>query len=225
MSKATIDTHLAIVQGNIKSIEDIKRALTTSGYLPDRVLFAIGGAPTHQLSIRAPATLDDPHVCEEGMKALISALRSCIADNVTFGPLGSRPAVFAISATGVSSRRDISMPLYHTYVWYLTIPLGDKAAMENTLVTAALGKDSPLGAFAIVRLMALSDGAAKGLNKLKTGWVWPDIQRKEKLADGQEEAGPQKGFAVSRADVGHWIFENLINDDGTHYGKCTTLSY
>lgn len=220
-----IETHLTITQGNIKSTADIKRALTTGGHLPDRILFAVGGAPKHQLSLSAPATLDDPHVCEEGMKALVSVLRSCAADNIPYGPLGRKLSVIAISATGVSNRRDIRLHLYPIYQWYLSIPLNDKAGMEKCLTNAALEADSVVGDFAVVRIMALSDGPAKGAGKIKSGWTWPDEQREEKVALGEEEDGPKKGLFVSRKDVGAWVFDKLVKGDGMHYGKCTTLTY
>jgi hypothetical protein len=220
----TLDAHLVIVQGNIRSVEDIKRTLTVSGRLPDRILFTVGGSPIVQFSLFAPITIDDPHICEEGMKNLITALRSCAAENVPLGPLGGRPVLITISTISMSTRRDLAYLYYPLEYWLLNIPRNDKKAMEKVIFAAALGSSSPFGGFAMVRPPLLTEGEALGPTKVKAGWVWPDEQRKEKLAAGQKEAGPMIGWSITKADVGKWIFDNLIQGDGSAFGKCWSLT-
>jgi hypothetical protein len=224
VSAKTLDPHLIIVQGNIRSVDDIKHTLSVTGRLPDRILFGVGGSPRLQPSLLAPVTLDDPHVCEEGMKAVISALRFCAAENIPLGPSGGRPVIIAISTISMSTKRDMPYSFYPLEYWLLNIPRADKMALEKVIFAAAAESSSPLGGFAMVRPPLLTDGEAKGPNKVRAGWVWPDDQRKEKLAMGFEEAGPQIGFSITKADVGEWIFENLIQGDGPSYGKCWSLT-
>lgn len=227
VSPEKLDAHLTIVQGNIRSVDDIRRALTITGRLPDRILSGVGGVAHFQFSLLAPVTLDDPHICEEGMKAVVSALRSCDAENVPLGPLGSRPVLIAISTISMGNQRDMPYSLYPVEYWLLNVPRADKKAMERVVFTAAAsaaGEHSPFGGFAMVRPPLLTDGPAKGFDKIKTGWVWPDEQWGEELVGSQKEAGPQVGFFVARADVGEWIFEHLIKSDGKSFGKCWNLT-
>jgi len=220
----SLDENLLIIEGNIRSVEDVKRTLTASGSLPDRILFTVGGAPKLQFSLWAPITLDDPHICEEGMKTLIAALRSCEAENVPLGPQGSKPLLFTVSTISMSSRRDLAYPYYPLEYWLLNVPRSDKVALERVIFEAALGPGSPFGGFAMVRPPVLSEGQALGPEKVKAGWVWPDQQRKEKVAKGEKEAGPVIGWIVTKADVGRWIFDNLILGDASALGKCWSLT-
>lgn len=221
---STLDSHLVVVQGNIKSVDDVKRSLTVSGRLPDRILFGIGGSPMMQLNPLAPFTLDDPHICEEGMKTLIAALRLCIADNIPLGPLGRRPMLITISTVSMSTRRDLHYLFYIIEYWLVTIPRKDKKELEKVIFSTVLRDDSPFGGFAMVRPPLLTDGAALGQDKVRAGWVWPDEQREEKIAMGQEEAGPAMGWSIAKADVGRRIFDNLILGDTASFGKCWTLT-
>lgn len=220
----TLDANLVIVEGNIRSIEDVKRTLAASGSLPDRILFTVGGSAKMQFSLWAPITLDDPHICEEGMKTLIAALRSCEDENVPLGPQGSRPLLFTISTVSMSSRRDLAYLYYPLEYWLLNIPRSDKKALEKVIFSAALGPDSPFSGFAMVRPPLLGEGKALGPDKVKAGWVWPDEQREEKVAKGEKEAGPVIGWFVTKADVGRWIFDNLIQGDANALGKCWSLT-
>lgn len=224
VSADKIDAHLTVVQGNIRSVEDIKRTLTVTGRLPDRILFGIGGSPRMQFSLTAPITLDDPHVCEEGMKSVLAALRACVADGVPLGLMGSRPGLIVISTISMSSRRDMPYSYYPLEYWLVNIPRADKLATQKVVFAAAAEADPPFGGLAMVRMPLLTDGPAKGLDNVRAGWVWPDEQRKDKLAKGEKEAGPQIGYSITRADVGKWIFENLVRGGEDAFGKCWSLT-
>lgn len=218
-----LDKCLVVVKGNIKSIDDVKRALTATGRLPDRILFTVGGVAHLQWNLWSPVGLDDPHICEDGMKVVLSALRDCEREKVPFGSLGSKPVLLTISTISMSNQRDLPYLLYPVEYWLLRIPRADKKAMEDVIFDAVAATDSPLGGFAMVRPPLLSEGQAVGLDKVKAGWVWPDFQREKKLALGQRESGPLIGFFVTKADVGAWIFENLIQGNGQAFGKCWNL--
>lgn len=220
---AKIDACLTIVQGNITSTDDIKAALTVGGHLPDRILFGVGGAPHLQFSLFEPCALDNPRVCEQGMEALVSALRSCAAENFPLGPTGSKPIVISISTTGIGRRRDVPLLMYPLYHWVLRGPHQDKGIMEKILTTTANETDSPVGDFAVVRPTLLNDSPAQGLAKVRAGWVWADVESQDKLARGEKEKGPEMGYSISRIDVGSWIFDKLVIGDGM-YGRCSSLT-
>ena len=54
--------------------------------------------------------------------------------------------------------------------------------------------------------------------------MWPDEQPKEKVAKGEEEAGPATGWFIAKVDIGRWIFDNLIVGDEGSSGKCWSLT-
>lgn len=224
MPSEVLDKHLKITQGNIRSIDDVERALTINGHLPDKIVFGVGGSPRFNFSLLAPLTLDDPHICEEGMKTLISALRSCQSRGVPDGPLGMRPHLVTISTISMSNHRDLPYLYYPMEYWLLSIPRADKLAMEKVIFAAASEVESPLGDFAMVRPPILLDSPVLGFDKIRAGWVWPDAHREEKLARGQKEAGPQIGYTVSKPDVGEWIFANMIKNGMDLHGKCWNLA-
>ncbi|KAF2101489.1 hypothetical protein NA57DRAFT_72929 [Rhizodiscina lignyota] len=217
-----LDSYLTVIQGNIKSEEDVKKTLTVTDALPDIILFGIGASPKLQMSLKAPATLDDPHVCAEGMKTVISALKDLQSQNIKLGPSGKKPLITTISTTGVSKIRDVPYSIYPVYHWLLSVPHIDKREMENVLVAAARESNSPISSFTIVRPTLLSDGAMKGLEKVKAGWVYPDDDDRE---GALTEAGPKMGYQISRGDVGTWIFERIIKGNGEWNGKCASLTY
>lgn len=224
VSAGTIDAHLTIVQGNIKNEDDVKKALTATSALPDYIIFGIGGVPKLQMSITQPATLDDPHVCADGMKTVLSALRAVQSgpENVKLGPSDRKPVLACISTTGVSNTRDVPLSIYPVYHWMLSVPHEDKKVMEKLLVEASREVNSPVESFTIVRPTLLMDGELNGLEKLREGWVYPDD---EVQGNAVPSHGPELGYLISRADVGNWIFERVIKGNGEWNGKCASLTY
>jgi hypothetical protein len=219
-----IETHLTIVQGNIKSSDDIMKTLTVTGHLPDKILFGVGGSPIFQFNIFAPLTLDDPHICEEGMKNIIAALRHCQDDGIPHGHSGSKPQIIAISTISMSNIRDMPYLYYPLEYWFLNIPRADKLALERVVCESAAEENSIISDFAFVRPPLLTDGPALGPAKVQAGWVWPDHLRKERVAQGLREAGPAIGWMITKADVGRWIFENLVAGGVGGFGRCWTLT-
>jgi len=218
ISKSLLDANLTVVQGNIKSVEDVERALVLHDKLVDIIIFGVGGSPKLALSLVRPITLDDPHVCEEGMKAIVEALRDLKQSGQE-----NAPTVVAISTTGVTDgKRDVPLAMYGLYHYLLSVPHADKRRMELTLIEASATKDSPVGGFVVVRPTLLSDGSARGKDAVRVGWEIPKLVD----ASGKEtELGPALGYRVSRADVGNWIFEEVVQDAPGWNGKCVTLTY
>lgn len=225
MSSDLVNANLTIVQGNIRSAADVRSALTTAGRLPDRILSAVGGSPVFQFNLMAPISLDDPHICEGGMATLLSTLKSCLKDNVPLGPSGKRPSLIAISTISISRCRDIPYLYYPLEYWLLNIPRADKMALERVIHAATKDDIVPFDDFAMVRPPLLLDGPAKGIENIRVGWIWAEVDRQEKLATGQRELGPQIGYTVAKRDVGLWIYENLIKDSKQLDGRCFNLTY
>ena len=74
--------------------------------------------------------------------------------------------------------------------------------------------------FVIMRPLFLTDGKVRGDNSLRVGWEWGVEGGEERV----KEQGPEIGYYVSRKDVGTWIFEKAICQDGWE-GKCVYLTY
>jgi hypothetical protein len=108
-------------------------------------------------------------------------------------------------------------PLYH---WVLALPHQDKRAMEAAAVEGALVGDAPLAGFVIVRPSLLMDGKAKGVGKVRVGW-----ERHAKDDAREAGPGPAVGYTITRADVGRWIFEELVKGNIAEWdGRCVSLT-
>lgn len=192
--------NLITVQGNAKDPAAVAKILVNPSdpkRVVDMVIFTIGGV--FQFS---KMTNDDPHVCEQSMKALLKALATVWSEGVV-----GKPKIVAISSTGISKyARDIPLlmvPLYHLA---LKIPHADKELMEQEL--AKSGEE-----YVLVRPSALVDGERPeknirvGIEDLEKG-----IERKE------------IGCTISREDTGRWIYENLIDREWTPEYSCKAVS-
>lgn len=69
--------------------------------------------------------------------------------------------------------------------------------------------------FVILRPSLLTDGARLGTDKVRVG---------EEIGDA---AKPAVGYAISRADVGGWIFDELLDGEGKgkYGGKMISITY
>ena len=206
---AGVDTSkLRIEQGNAHSAADLVRVLahpTDPIALVDAVLFAIGGAYSF-----STFSIDDPHVCENGMATLVAALKQVRAET---GRAGS-PTIVAISTTGVtrSGTRDVPLLMVPLYHGILKVPHKDKQAMEKALVES--GEER----WTVVRASLLTDGSETEVCKsIRVGVEDPIAAKAESQA---------VGYTVSREDVGKWIFESILQGDGWKYAKkAVTVTY
>lgn len=169
-----------------------------------------------------PIGIEDPHVCENGARTILSALRELRKEGVISD--AQKPIYCTISTTGLSAKRDVPyslMPLYHVA---LAEPHKDKHAVERLIASAAVdeGVKGPISGFIIARPTLLTDGQAKGLEKIKTGW---EPHPYAEAAVGGEGTAPAIGFAIARADVGLWIFEEVVKGGRKWSGKCVSLAY
>ena len=186
---SALEAHLTISQGDIYNASDCKKPLTLNARTVDLVVSGIGVPPT------GPEII----VCTTAANNILSAIPS-----LPLTASGKKPLFIALSTTGVSNGpRDVPLlfaPLYH---WFLANPHKDKRNMESAIAEQT-------DHFVIVRPSLLTNGKARGGNKIRVG----------------TEEKPAVGYTISRDDVGLWMFENLVKGEGERYvGRRVTITY
>jgi putative NADH-flavin reductase len=200
--------NLHLITGNARDADILAKALIvpgSKGQLVDMVITSIGGKPDFRR-----LTIDDPHVCQKGMEALLSALATV---RTTYGlDAGKKIRLVALSSTGITDLgRDVPYLMYPLYHVLLKDPHKDKKALEE-LVKGSGER------FTLVRPSLLTD-AGEGAGQVRVGL--------EDVLAGKVESSAV-GYTVSRQDVGKWIFEECIQEEGQGelwVGKAVTLSY
>lgn len=210
ISTELISKHLTIVQGNSKDSVKVTEALKVNNVVADMILCGVGGVPVFKPNPLRP-TLDDPTVCQDTVSTILKALRDLHSDSDSSQDKkkkGKKPTLVAISSTGISDYgRDIPLAMIPLYHWLLPIPHKDKKMMEKLLAEEIQGgggddaSSSAIENFVAVRPSLLTNGRALGFGAIRAG-----IDR---------EGNPDNsaiGYTISRADVGGWIFEGLVED-------------
>jgi NAD(P)H-binding len=207
LDDATIAAHLTIVQGNAHDLAAVKQTLTAggAGSLVDLIVVGLGAAAVLKFSLKAPLqpfTLDDVHVCENAAKTLVTALREISTEQPALK--AQQPLVCFISSTGVTrGPEDVPFWMRFLYRHVLAIPHADKKKMENVYRDNVDGKDGNEKVFRNVigirpTLLTgstdVNDGA--GVGKVRAG----------------TEKKPAIGYTIKKADVGEWIFKNVVED-------------
>jgi len=211
---STIKSNLTIIQGSVTDSNALKVILSRS---PILIISGIGAAPKFQVNPLHPIAMDQPTICADAMSAVVDTLRS-LKDE---GKLRTRPLVVTISSTGLSKTRDVPIALLGLYHVVLANPHKDKKNMETALVKATLEPDSPILGYTIVRPTLLTGGAGKGTSSIRAGWEKHDQDH----AARETGPGPAIGYSISRADVGSWIYENIINGPFMEFnGRCVSLA-
>ncbi|KAI1104463.1 NAD(P)-binding protein [Jackrogersella minutella] len=182
--------NLQVIQGNAHDVAAVSRCLRApDGSIVDDIVFTIGGA-----FVVSKMTLDDPHVCEKGIAAVLEALSRLRGQGAP-----GRPRIVVCSTTGMSRfGRDIPLamvPLYHVG---LKVPHADKLAMEDKLSSSS--ED-----FTIVRASLLVDGETN--KRVRVGVEDP--------AKGVESL--EIGYKISREDAGRWIAQKLVMERNPKY--------
>ncbi|KAK4108938.1 hypothetical protein N656DRAFT_783592 [Canariomyces notabilis] len=204
--------NLHIEQGNAHDVDTLMRCLvitptpttttttTTKLTLVDTIIFSIGAKPT----LRGKGGMSDPHVCEKGMTALLTALERIRSEHGV-SQVGT-PRIVAVSSTGITPlARDLPWLMMPMYKLLLSTAHRDKKAMEDLLVEG-MGKDEE---WTIIRGSLYTSGPeTEGL--VRVGVEDPVAGRVESLA---------VGYTISREDVGKWIFENLIQGVSKREGE------
>lgn len=207
--------NLTITEGNVQTPTAVLETLRsqTNPSLPRKyIISGIGGAPKFGLNPFRPM-LDNPHICQEAAEAVLSGLRELKSGVAEVE--WQQPLMAVISSTGLAPGElpFVMKPLYGM----LKHPHDDKLKMEGVVTTAEEG----LLKWVVVRAGLMTDGPAGGAvragyaGRVKNGNVkWGDVE------------GVAVGYRISRGDVGRWLFEEVIGQDGGEWvGKRVCLVY
>jgi len=211
LDQTTIDNNLTIIQGDVTDVEAVKRTIcpqSNNGTLVSTIISGIGGAPKLQLSLLNPVTIDNPEVCTQASETLVRAVRE-LQGSEGEQRRQQQPLISLISTTGISSGPDdVPFFLRFLYHYLLATPHVDKRRMERAVVSSMDAEDAsarPFRGFVVVRPTLLF-----GDQSIKGGKGW------QSLKAGTEQK-PAVGYRVQRADVGEWIFEEVVKKEGGNW--------
>lgn len=160
-------------------------------------------------------TFENPEVCHSGTVTIQSALREIYTENSEFKT--AKPLLTFISTTGIpKGKNDVPFGFGLFYQVALAVPHADKKKMENEITSNV---DQPEEDGRDFRgYIGVRPSLLTGNNSIKTGKGW------KTLRVGTEDE-PAVGYTIQRADVGEWIFEEVIRRGGDIWvGKMVTLT-
>jgi hypothetical protein len=221
ITDAVLSERLHIVKGDATVVADVKRTLlgqadnsNTEPNLVDAIVSGIGAYPQRKKGTLLSFEMDNAQITEQSTTALVSALREIHTEQ---HPV-HKPVVTVISTTGLAtpagSKEDVPFGLQTLYHSLLAEPHKDKKRMEEILSEK---ENAALFQGVIITRPTLLSG---------DGIVKVDGVRKTVKA-GTEDA-PAKGYLISRADVGGWIWENVLKSEQRGekwYGRRVSLAY
>lgn len=234
-----LDERLTIIPGDARDKEAVKRVLTStatsqrgtqggrndgasdgSAGMVDMIVSGLGAAPKFQWSLWQPVTLDNPTICQDAARTLVEALEDLQGGGgLTKGmPSKKKPLLTFISTTGISSGpEDVPLGLRWLYRHLLFVPHEDKKAMEAIYQgegAVERGQGKVFGSVVGVRASLLAGtGNAK------------DVKQTGSVRVGREKE-PAVGYWIKRADVGRWMFTEVIEKGGKGWeGEMVTVTY
>lgn len=223
ISPSTIDTFLTVIQGDVRDETSVKAVLAPHNQPAAIIISGLGVQPTFQLSLTQPVKVEPGFatICQDGVSTILSCVRALRLEGTISAV--QKPLMVVISTTGTQREpRDVPLVYYHLYHWMLKVPHADKRAMESMVVSAATGQEASLRAFAIVRPTLLFDGEGRGLQRVKVGWV----RHPEDKSSAEKAPGPAIGYKISRADVGAFLFAELVKKEAQGWeNKAISLAY
>lgn len=211
IDQSIIDSQLTVVQGDVNDIEAVKRTLapeSNNSALVSTIVSGIGGAPKFQYSIFNPMTLQDPKVCEKATDNIISATRELQTVAVKAGAPKPKPFLAFVSTTGFSSTIDVPLFFRPLYYYFLASAQRDKKAMEAAAFGSVAGADETKHVFRGV--MSVRPSLLTGNYNIATGRGW------DTLKVGTDKK-PAVGYTIPRADVGEWMFQEVVKNGGKNY--------
>ena len=207
ISESTLSSQLNIVQGNATDKSAVKSTLTAggAGTLPAMIITGLGAAPKMGWELSHPMrfiTIDQPTLCGDAAHVLVDAISELYTEQPSLKT--HKPSLVFVSTTGISrGPEDVPYGMRTFYHSILAVPHKDKKIMEETYRGAIEGENPLFSNVTGIRptwltgTMSVNDG--KGLEHVKAG----------------TEDKPEQGFSIARADVGQWMFHNLIADMST----------
>lgn len=203
-----IKDYLTIVDGSVTDLDAVRRTIQPGGSespMVDTIVSGIGG----KLGFDNPLnpTLDNPTICQSGIRTILGAARSSSSDS------DHKPTLIAISTTGITDHcRDVPFAMMPVYYWLLKIPHEDKKVMEKLIRDESVRpvRERGIGEYTIVRPSMLTDGDGVGLDNIQVG----------------VEEQPAVGYFMAREDVGRWIFEVLVKPGlkSDYLGKVVSIT-
>jgi hypothetical protein len=218
LSEDTLSRQLTIIQGDALDVDATKRTLTVGGGLVTTIVSGLGGSPSLTFNFWRPFqifTLDNPTICATATQSLFNALQQVYGETPPLA--ANKPLVTFISTTGITAGPD-DVPFWMRFFYHqiIAIPHADKRNMEALYRKNMAESDSSKRLFRnIIGIRptlltggeSVSDGI--GLDKIRVG----------------REQKPALGYTISKADVGHWIFENVIKNGAQGWeGEMVTLT-
>ncbi|KAF9169853.1 hypothetical protein BGX21_007998 [Mortierella sp. AD011] len=219
ISQSTIDTQLTIIKGDIADITAIKNVLFSNKdgntIIASQIISGVGGTPQMRWSMKRPVTIDNPEICATTMNNIMNALREIYTEYPS--TTQHKPSISIISTTGISDvHEDVPFGFQSLYHVALADPHKDKKEMERLIAENMAEADESMQLFR--GFVAVRPSLLVGDQNIKKGKGW------EKLKVGQEDK-PAVGYTVHRADVGQWIFEQVIKSGGeSYFGQRVTLT-
>lgn len=200
-----------MVEGDVKDPTAVAKTLLGRSI----IISGVGGVPKFTPNPFRP-TLDDPVICQTAARTIVSCLQEM---QNSAGAEYKPPLLAVVSTTGLDpGTPDLPWALVPLYKLMLAIPHADKEAMEEVVMGAPPG----LLEYVIVRPALLTDGAA-GERGVKAGYIG-----RVKNGDGRwgDVKGVVAGYTISRADVGGFLFEEVVSRGGGEWkGKKVALVY
>ncbi|CAE6452416.1 unnamed protein product [Rhizoctonia solani] len=192
-----------LVRGDALVREDVQKAwdAASSDGQVDLIFSGIGGDPSFSITQGFIVTPAD--ITTRSMSILLSVVQA--------SPV--RPRLVAITSNGLDHRSHSLLPLALRifYGWFLRQPHEDKIGLESNIkqATSSEGWLDPKNAV-IVRPALLTSGKCVADTK-------PNAYRVG------EELG--SAWTVSRADVGHFVVEKVLEDWNKWAGKAWVIAY
>ncbi|KAK2855581.1 hypothetical protein FQN49_005045 [Arthroderma sp. PD_2] len=206
-----IDGQLTIVQGDVNDIEAVKRTVapaSNNGNLVPTIISGIGSSPKLQASIWQPVTLNDPNTCEKATNNIISVVREVQSAAEKAGQPKTQPFFTVVSTTGISKTEDVPLAFRAMYHYFLAVPHKDKLKMEESLFDSVA--DPVVSARAFRGVMAVRPSLLTGDYNIATGKGWKTLRV-------GTDAKPAMGYTIQRADVGEWIYHEVVANRGENY--------
>lgn len=207
LSEPIIRDHLTITEGTVTDLDAVRRTIqpgVSDSPMVDIIVSGLGGKMLFSNPLRP--TLDNPTICQDGVRTILDAARQ-------FSDSNQKPTLIVLSTTGISDAyRDVPFAMMPMYYWMLRVPHEDKRAMEtlilNGMVTPVEGRE--IDQYTIVRRSTFTEGTGDGLTKIKAG-----VEDKSAV-----------GYFIARKDVGKWVFEMLVNPGLTseYLGKVVSIA-
>ena len=218
IDQSVIDSQLTIVKGDAANVADVKNTLLDKdGQLVSCIVSGVGATPSMRFSVTSPVVMDNPDVCYNSAKALIEALNEIYSEQQQqqqqhHHPAPTKPFLTVISSTGISDGpEDVPFALRFLYHFMLAIPHKDKKAMER-VIKSNMSEQQPESSPVFSGFISVRPSFFTGDHHINDGKGW------QKLRVGTEDK-PKVGYTIKRADVGEWIFAEVIKTGGTSWAN------